>query len=318
MKIGLAFVAFALLLSGCFDSGTPAQPAETGSPTQSVPATVLGRIADDEARPLGDMQVTLVEATEVRMTDENGSFAFEGVAPGTYTLVATHPEYEDVVRSVQLAPGDVVRLNLTTSQLPDFRPFSETLTFRGKYDCAAEYLIITGDCGIAFETVSCAAGSCTSDPVFSEAYQFKFEVRERWETILLELAWTSSLGNGLDGMRMYLENTNVSAQGGHAKKVGRVDSDDNPMALRIDRGTVRTDADFYDSTTERAFVPDEASEQQVRVFPKGQAWQTTRTICEPTRGCLLGVGAGVNIDFDVYVTVFYNMRAPDEFSAVPA
>lgn len=312
----LAIVAMVVMVSGCVEA-TNITPTENHGDYFPQPGAIIGTVKDDEARPLEGIVITLVEQSDVRLTDAEGAFAFEDLAAGNYSLVLSAPEYPTEVRSVVVVEGEEQRVDFHITKLPEFQPYSVTMPFIGQYDCAGEYFIITGDCGILVEFASCTAGYCTSDPAFAEKYQFPINVEARWETIIAELTWTAAANNGLDGMRMYIENTNVSAQGGHAKKVARVDGNEQPLTIRLDRGTIRPEADTYNGTTQKAFIPDEGGPEQIRVFPKGHAWDITRTVCEPTRGCLLGVGAGVSIDFVVYVTIFYNEPAPSEFTAVP-
>lgn len=316
MRKPVAAFPLLLVLAGCLGASEAAQGIPSVSPEPGFGA-IAGTVTDDEARPLKGILVTLLEIGEARVTPVDGSFFFETVMQGDYTLIAEHPQYPVTTREVTVFRDLTVDVDFNLTKLPEFRPHHLTTTFLGSYDCAAEYLIVTGDCGIIYERVTCDAGYCMNDPFFSEQYQFRFDVLPRWETLIAELTWQASANNALDGMRMYVENTNDSQQGGHAKKVARADDNVQPLYLRIDRGQLDPAADTYNGTTQKAFIPDEGGLEQIRVFPKGHAWSTTRNVCEPTRGCLLGVGAGISIDFAVQLTIFYNAPAPEDFSAVP-
>jgi hypothetical protein len=315
MQKPLPFVAFLLVLSGCVTSTATEVPREI--PDEPVDARFFGSVLDDEARPVEGVLVTLVEANSIALTDASGRFDLGTAAPGNYTLVASHAEYKEAVRALQAASGDRVDVNFTIERLPEFRPHTVMLPLRGHYDCAAEYFIITGHCGILWEFATCGAQSCQEDPVFQQTYQFPIEILPRWETLVSELTWTASASNGLGGMRMYVENTNVTEQAGHSVKVARAQGDEQPLYIRIDRGTIRPEAETYNGTTQQAFIPDEASMQQIRVFPMGLGYDTTSQNCLPGFGCFLGLGAGAGIDFELNVTIFYNARAPEGFLAAP-
>lgn len=309
--------ALLMLGSGCVGTQAGSEAASTVEPVLRFGA-VAGRVVDEEVRPLENATVTLVEAALVAQTNAGGRFQFSQVLEGTYTLTAVLPEYADAQQELYILAEMTADVELTLAKLPEFRPYNLTSVFQGHYDCVAEYLIVTGDCGIAYETVTCATGYCQSDPVFTEKYQFPFEVQPRWESVVVELTWTASAANAMEGMRVYVENANKSATGaGHAAKVGRADGADQPLTVRIDRGSLHPRADVYPGTKTKAYIPDEGGPQQVRVFPMGRFWETTRNICDGDGRCLLGIGAGANVRFNVYLTVFYNEAAPAGFSAVP-
>jgi hemoglobin/transferrin/lactoferrin receptor protein len=69
-------------------------------------ATLAGRLVDrDTGRPVEAASVRLLEAARVMRTDATGSFAFDGLAPGAYTLSAHHLSYADAEREVRAGNG---------------------------------------------------------------------------------------------------------------------------------------------------------------------------------------------------------------------
>jgi len=314
-KLLVVLVLF-VVFAGCVGNSPAAEIILTDAPEPGYGA-IAGRLVDDELRPLALFPITLVEIAESRISDDDGSFFFDRVPEGNYTLVATNPEYADVIHSIQIDAGQTVDVKLTASKLPEYRPYNVTIPLRGQYDCAAEYFIITGHCGILWEYTTCAAQSCQPDPVFTQNYQFPLDIQPRWETVVAELTWTAAVSNGLAGMRLYVENTNVTEQAGHSVKVARAQGDDQPLYIRIDRGVIRPEAETYNNTAQQAFIPDEGGRQQIRVFPMGQGYDVTSQACLPSFGCFLGVGAGAGVQFDLLITIFYNENAPESFSAAP-
>lgn len=303
---------FLVLFAGCAASPQPKTEAPAFEPRRG---DVLGLAVDEEQRPVANVSISLDDAP-VATTDDGGRFALRGYLEGRHVLGASHPQYEPVSRDVFIIGDLEVKVELLLVTLPELRPYNFTLpALKGHYDCAAEYLIVTGDCGILYENVTCTLNNCQSDPVWSEKYQFKFDVPPRWQTIVAELVWEESNTNLVDGMRLYLENANVSAQGGHGVRVARVDGHTQPLAMRYEVGVPHAGAEAYAGTSTPAFVPPEGGPQQFRVFPMGQLWQTTRTVCSGTR-CLLGVGAALDLDFTVYATIFVNEAAPPGYSYV--
>jgi hypothetical protein len=73
---------------------------------------------------------------------------------------------------------------------------------------------------------------------------------------------------------------------------------------------------LYPGTNTPATIPDEGEVAQIRVFPRGLLTEHTSQVCSDD-GCFLGVGAGVDIRFKVYATVFYHARAPEGYSGIP-
>jgi Fe(3+) dicitrate transport protein len=80
---------------------------------QTETGRISGRIltADDEA-PIATATVDLVDRSEATTTDEEGTFQFRGVQPGTVELEVRHVGYETVTRTVQVQSGQTIRLTV--------------------------------------------------------------------------------------------------------------------------------------------------------------------------------------------------------------
>ena len=64
-------------------------------------------------------------------------------------------------------------------------------------------------------------------------------------------------------------------------------------------------------------VPANLTALDLVVYPQGHGWHQ---VCEPTDevGCFLGAGAGIDVTFDLYVTVFYNQPVPEGYTLLAA
>ncbi len=92
-------------------SATPT-PAPTATPTPIPVAELAGRILDqDSARPLAGAVVSAGGRSVT--TADDGRFAFLDLAPGGYTLLVTHPDYDPFLSSIlTLIPGAAPALDI--------------------------------------------------------------------------------------------------------------------------------------------------------------------------------------------------------------
>ncbi|HYH05869.1 MAG TPA: TonB-dependent receptor [Thermoanaerobaculia bacterium] len=69
-------------------------------------ATIVGRVYDPQAQPVGDATVTLVEVRRQTKTAADGSFRFEGVTPRHYHLRAESPRLGFTIGEADVAAGE--------------------------------------------------------------------------------------------------------------------------------------------------------------------------------------------------------------------
>lgn len=274
---------------------------------------IVGNVLDDEQQPIEGALVTIVELQRNTTTDDLGDYRFLEVPVGRYTVEAEHPRFNGTPLKVEVRANAPSQAFFAISSKAAPTPFNFTRELNGEFECAAEAFIITGPCWTLAEGVTCRV-QCVADP-FDSKYQFKVDIGSGWETIIAELTWTTGAGT-LDGMRMYLENANVSQQGLHGKGVAKVYGNQQGLKIRIDRGQTHPTAETYDGTSVKAFVPDDGPAQQIRVFPKGQGYDYTKDKCLPDYGCFLGAGVGSTVTFAIQFTVFYYEAAPAGFTAL--
>jgi hypothetical protein len=156
-------VATVLVASGCLAGGEPlvestsnpqttrgsappvvatttADAAAPGEDTGSVSVTVT----TTELQPVGAAQVTIAQTELSAFTDTAGVAIFNGVAPGTYTVLVAKPGYQaqqDKGRVVEVAAGEVaeVKMVLNPIEVIDAATgYHSTFPLRGFISCAIE------------------------------------------------------------------------------------------------------------------------------------------------------------------------------------
>ena len=119
-SVAVPLVALLMVLSGCSADDTttkesapsaPASPAAAPSVDADV-GSVAGTVVDAELQPVAGADVALLENQMATKSDANGSFTLNGVAPGSYRVVAEALGYESTARKVEVAAGEVTKLQL--------------------------------------------------------------------------------------------------------------------------------------------------------------------------------------------------------------
>jgi TonB family protein len=86
-------------------------PGHAGDPRK--PVTLEGEVVErGSRRKLPGVIVSVVELGLDAITDENGHFAFHGVAPGDHEVLAVDNKYERLQRRVTLAKGEALEIRL--------------------------------------------------------------------------------------------------------------------------------------------------------------------------------------------------------------
>jgi hypothetical protein len=165
MRIVLTILIMAML-AGCADDA-PAEPTQTGPATQDLQTksdvgAISGVVVDGAIVTLPDVTVVLMGQGISTITNAEGQFVFEDLAPGTYFLSASGVGYTDAQTSVDVVDGAVAkpRMQMQADMTP--QPYKETLDFRGHMvfsDFVAVYVLtdIIGDndlCQCSFELTS--------------------------------------------------------------------------------------------------------------------------------------------------------------------
>jgi hypothetical protein len=311
MRLPLLLVA-ALVLAGC--AGNAAPSTETQQPTtttQSTTATtsttsqppssspkvmvIQGLVVDEGVRPLAGATVTILELNRTQVTGAGGTFRFEGLVPTTYFVRATAPEYSTQTLSIDpVRAEEVLKFQLTAT--PRSLAYNQTFHFQGHIQCALEVLIISPSCD-----------SLLTDPrvggpaLFNDTSVTYVPVLQGWQTIVVDVVFNPEEQPLLDGIRLTVRGSYDSENFGTYQQYGRFFSPE-PFTFRIEpNGT-------YDKGD--APVPANTTQFQFNAYPHSKGYHT---VCAPAPAslCLLGVGTGLDVSFDLYLTVFYVEAAPE-------
>ncbi|HLE48303.1 MAG TPA: carboxypeptidase-like regulatory domain-containing protein [Candidatus Thermoplasmatota archaeon] len=172
----LLFVA--LTFSGCTSGGAKSAPADTTAPPPTVSAeagSIVGRVVDDEARPVSGAEVALIKGAEQAVkTDPEGKFTFNDLAPGPYVVVAQKLGYDSVSRAVTVTAGEVANVELTLAAMAVVEQTHFSTSKNGRIGCSY------------YATASWS--TCPVQP-FENNYCLKFNVTTGNSHRLAELVW---------------------------------------------------------------------------------------------------------------------------------
>ena len=80
-------------------------------PPEPVPAALGGVVGDrTDGRPIGDVTVSISNTDAVTTTAADGTFELLDLLPGTATVVLYHPDFDRLVRTVELIAGEQVHV----------------------------------------------------------------------------------------------------------------------------------------------------------------------------------------------------------------
>ncbi len=225
MHARIALVAFLLLgtfLAGCTDDG-PAV-VDDGSDVGEVDVTsstggIRGVVVDDSIRPIAGALISVIGTQKTAETDATGAFVISGLAPAAYEVEASHPLYDSAVQPTVVEAG-VERPELLKFQLVRVileEPYMLTDKFNGFISCSINVIVIKSEeCGegVGSPRQTCDLTTvlpCVDNPVFpgerilkqdNSAVQVDFTVDgDFFRTIVVEQVWepTTEVSAGTQG-----------------------------------------------------------------------------------------------------------------------
>ena len=265
-------------------------PAGPPPPPASGKMTIYGVVVDAAVRPV-QANITLVETRDV----QHGSrFRFDGLDAGTYFLRFEAPGFID--QTLPVTPQDAKReLHVVLEAKAVVRLDHVTVHHHGIAQCWVEVLIIPAQCDYALT----AAGQ---DPVFNTTNAFQLTIESGWRTVVGDLEFG---GNpGFDGLRVRVDGGQHADGLGTYEQYARFNASES-FTFRLEPGETYPDG--------VAPVPANTTVLQFTVYPQSHLWHAT---CEGEvpGPCALGVGGGIDVEFDLYLTTFYANPAPPGWS----
>ncbi len=179
---------------------------------------------------------------------------------------------------------------------------SDTVRYDGFLECGFEAVIFSGPCDLFVRIAG--------QSVFENQSSFSFPVDDHWATVVLDLYFDPADQPLLEGMRITVRGQGAANELGTYEQYGRF-HDAKPFSVHIQPG------EQYEDGTAGA-VPGNLTAFQVEVYPHANGYHPT---CIPAAGplpatCPLGVGGGMNIQFQLAVTVFYVDAAAADFTTL--
>jgi len=307
VAFAVGLLVFGAVLAGC---STPRETATTcgasscnntdclASCAPVGDMVISGLVESNALVPLAGANVTISPAGLQQVTDQNGRFAFPGLAPGVYRVGAVHNGF---ALQYQDARPEATSLQFILDRAQPTQPYNVTLPpLHGFLECASEELIGSGPCDLY---VQFAGGPA----VFQNQSAFPFQTDLGWKTIVMDLTFDAANNPGIDGMRETLRAANGTAALNTYQQYGRFHGSQS-FSTRIEPGGNYTDGD--------APVPANVTAFKLEVYPQGRGYHTVCTVDVPGHPaeCFTGVGAAANLRFDLYITIFYVDPAPAGFT----
>ena len=292
--VRLLALAAALLVAGC--AGPAAKDDGSGDGAAAATMSIIGLVQDEDlaAVPGATVQVRLQNLTTT--TDAAGGFRFDGLLLSAYLVDVSADGFENATLTAAPTTGTNASLNFVLAKPASQQPSLAITHFEGIYQCAFEAFIIPGSCDVLLEETGLSP--------FSDTSTFQLGLAPRWQAIAIDVDFDLSANPGLEGLRLVVRGLDDSDQLNAYQQYGRF-SGAEPFTATLAVGGTYEDGD--------APVPGNLTALELVVYPQGRGYHQ---VCEPTEqfGCFLGAGAGVDVTFDLYVTVFYNQPAPTGYT----
>lgn len=293
-RAAFALLAMAVvLLAGCSDSPASRLPAPTANPTTMA---IVGLVQDEGFVPVPGASVALRLVGRTTTTDAQGNFRFDGLAPSAYLVDVNATGFEAATLTAEPSATSNASLNFILRKPPSLQPSISVEHYRGILQCAFEALIISPSCD------SAVADPPVGGPrVFNDTSSFELGVNPRWGTVVADVAFDAGANPGLDGLRLVVRGVGDGDRLGDYQQFGRFNAS-HPFTVRLQPG-----GSYPDGTGP---LPADTTLFRFEVYPQSYGWHST---CDAGQ-CLLGAGAGADVTFDLYVSVFYNQQAPDGYT----
>jgi len=294
----LIAVAFVVLLSGCASSGNTQQTETTGIiDYQPSTGAIHGVVVDSAIKPIAKVTVsiTVAGANKTATTDEKGLFSFGNLPAGTYFLVAKQLLYKTVQQSVDVKAGvEPPTTKILMEAVFTEKPFHEQFKFKGIIACGYNAVLVTAPCVTDYTSIlPTCPGGCAPQlrSVQGDDRSFSSTVSQNWQTIVVELVFTPNGQGTSDRMGVLLSYEKRTAGDWFDSEEGT-----SPVLLRLETGVTGPN---QQGTPEQL---DPAGRNDLQILGSIAASEGQ------------DAGVGVNQEFQVFQTNFYNAKPQDGWS----
>jgi hypothetical protein len=293
----------ALVLAGCSDSEPAPKPPKATDPglvdASSTTGGVRGVVVDQAIRPLKGVLVEVMDTNRTATTDETGIFVVSGLKPGPHLLRVSHIFFDTMQVAVDVQANvrdpEVVRIQLSLKTSD--RPYFNTVHYKGYITCSlGADLFASEECG---EGVGVPCGV----PVYgcqrllhndNNKVQYDFYVDgPNVKTIIVEQVWKPNADATGELYTVLATNWTCDPICGGDKELAE-SSGPSPLYVRADEDVLKG-IKIEGTTRFSTFT-----------WPNWGGGDC-QTPC---------ANAAVNQDFDLFVTVFYAIPAPEGWSFV--
>ena len=285
-----------LLVTGCLDSADPAAPSPTGPKSRVAPpgapdgfSADLGRIeglvVTSETEPVAGANVSIFDPFELTATtDDDGRFAFERLAPDTYSLVAMAPGYKAQARKIEVGADMVAEAHLILEAVAVLEPFTASFVDEGflTLQLVAPGTPATNPGGLL--TLAPGAGR--------DKWVFHHPSQDELAGYVGALAWTANQYFSARNMTLHANSTHD--QPGHFLNTSRGPS---PVLLRI----VLPEPKSAGVVTSQLYLVNECAQPADCASKPPERWQ--QVVFQQR--------------FHVYSTLFYVEPPPESYSPLP-
>lgn len=283
-----------LMASGC---AGPAKPAAASAPVATAKADafsaagdaeageIVGRVLDDEFRPLSDVAVRLIGSTAETRTTGDGVFYFPRVPARAYTLAFSKPGYGAKNQSVAVAAQQRALVEVVLVRVADASAFiDEGFSFRGRINCSVRV-------NASGTNTNPECGQTNADTDVQRQRYMDLLSGVRW--LLVEVAWRPSAPTVNDKLTLAIR----PYPGLSWRQVQGL----SPIRVMVGPA----DWDSILKFSEKDY-PRFGGQIQFMMFP-GELVATGSA----------AVGATIQQDFTIYGTAWYRMDPPANYTRVP-
>lgn len=300
----LAIVTVAvLLLSGCASKPKGISSTDPPVPTDAIvtdnTGSIAGVVVTEEVVPIAGAQLLVQETQDSARTAQDGRFAINGVAPGTYSVLISALGYDAQASRVEVVAGQVTEKTFTMSAIVVKVPFHESRPFAGRFECSTAFVdVLWAQCPGASALAPDSSSSISFDKPTGVTH------------LVAELRWTQASGGTGQNLDFNLVEQGRDEEQWYANVYGP-----SPLKIVIQVGekfeNPESPGGGVGSSDFDQVVDDEDTALQLDIY--SSPVYADEVVSGAERVALVGVT--LQQPFEGYLTFFYDEVPAEDFSA---